>query len=74
MALSKTIPIDPGLLSLLEKAKAIKITPEMQRAQRRSWVIGQMLLSNPQMTRDYVVGVLDAIEFGQAGQPHEGAD
>jgi len=68
--LSKPIPTDPELLALIEKAKLIKITPEMHRAQKRSWVIGQMLLSNPEMTREYVVGVLDGIEQTYGVPPH----
>lgn len=51
---------DPELEALIKQAKKITMTAEQERAQSRSWVIGQMLLSNPHLTRDYVTGLVDA--------------
>ena len=52
------IPERPELDALLRKAVAVfdAMTPEqqreMRRAQRKSWVIGEMLLEHPEMSRE----------------------
>ncbi len=38
--------------AMLKRAAQHKMTPAEQHAQRRSWVIGQMMLSHPEMTRE----------------------
>lgn len=42
---------DPELLALLEKAKDHVMTREERDAQRKSWVIGELMLAHPEMTR-----------------------
>lgn len=41
------------------------LTPEQQaahrRAQRKSWVIGNMLLDHPEMTREYAERIYDSL-------------
>lgn len=49
---SKPINTDPHLLALLEKAKGYVMTKEEKDAQRKSWVIGEMMLGHPEMTRE----------------------
>lgn len=57
----------PELTKLLQEAveRFDALTPaqklEMQMAQRRSWVIGNMMLSNPHMSRDYAERLYDKI-------------
>jgi hypothetical protein len=41
-----------NLEALLKRAAQHKMTPAEEHAQRRSWVIGQMMLSHPEMTRE----------------------
>lgn len=38
--------------AMLKRAAQHKMTPAEQHAQRRSWMIGQMLCSHPEMTRE----------------------
>lgn len=51
----------PELTELLAKSRAIyeAMTPEqkreMHRAQRESWVVGELMLEHPEMTRDEAV-------------------
>lgn len=68
----KPIKDNPKLTKLL-KASAIayeKMTPEQKRkmwaAQRKSWVIGNMMLSNPDMTKEYVEKIYDEITMKEA--------
>lgn len=57
----------PELTKLLHEAveRFNALTPaqklEMQMAQRRSWVIGNMMLSSPHMSRDYAERLYDKI-------------
>lgn len=61
-------PERPGLQALIEKAKKFwdSLSDEQKRehlrAQRRSWVIGEMLLEHPEMTRENVEWVVDQVE------------
>ena len=63
----KPCETDPKLLELLDKAKAAyeAMTPEKRRemmaAQRRSWVIGEMLIENPDMSREYAESIYDDV-------------
>lgn len=61
------IPISPELTVALERATAAynAMTPEQQKAmwaaQRKSWVIGNMMLSNPEMSREYVEEIYEQV-------------
>lgn len=48
----KAAGVELDLPTLLALAKTHEMTPEEYREQRRSWVIGNLLLSNPSMRRD----------------------
>lgn len=52
---------DPELLALLERAKGYQMTPDEIRAQRISFVYGNVALDNPTITREQV----EAILFGE---------
>ena len=58
---------DAELKILVEQACARfnALSPEQQReemrAQRKSWVIGEMLLEHPEMTREYAEQIYDKI-------------
>lgn len=62
-------PDRPELAELINRSvKAFEaLTPEQQQehrlVQRRSWVIGEMLLSHPNMTREYAERIYDGLEF-----------
>lgn len=51
--LIRPVPLDPELERLLEMARGL---PPMTRAQReeqrKSWVIGEMMLDDPALTRE----------------------
>ena len=57
----------PGLDRLIKEscAKFDALTPEQKRehrrAQRKSWVIGNMLLDHPEMTREYAEKIWDEV-------------
>ncbi|HEY2010572.1 MAG TPA: hypothetical protein VGH23_16400 [Rhizomicrobium sp.] len=65
--LSKPITTDPELLALLERARAMydAMSLEDRRtlhdAQRRSWVIGEMMLEHPDMSREQAESLFDQI-------------
>lgn len=42
----------PELDALFEQAKGHKLTKAERDAQRKSWVIGNMMLAHPEMTRE----------------------
>lgn len=54
----KPLPERPDLAELVRKSKEWfdSLTPEQQkehrRAQRKSWVVGEMMLEHPEMTRE----------------------
>ena len=52
---------DPELLALIERLKGHVMTPEEQLAQRRSWVLGQFMLSNPDVTKERATQLVDAV-------------
>ena len=64
---SRPCPARPDLHALVQKAMAAfeALTPEQQRAhraeQRRSWVIGNMLLDHPDMTRERAEQIVDRV-------------
>jgi hypothetical protein len=44
---------------MIELARAVKITPEQEEAQRRSFVFGNVAIENPSITREFVDRVAD---------------
>lgn len=51
----------PHLPAMLDRAARHQMTPEEQRAQRRSWVIGEMLIAHPEMTRADAERIVDGV-------------
>ncbi|MBO4228051.1 hypothetical protein [Bradyrhizobium neotropicale] len=66
-AFAKDFPEHPGLAEALERAVAAlnKMSPEekreMHRAQRKSWVIGEMMLEHPEMSREEAERLYDEV-------------
>lgn len=57
------IKTDPELLRLLDEAQKLPpMTAAEREAQRRSWVIGEMLLDHPNMPREEVERIYDNIK------------
>lgn len=55
-------PRHEELDALLARAMALPpMTPAQIEAQRRSWVIGEMMLSNPNMTRERAAAIYDDV-------------
>jgi hypothetical protein len=58
----------PDLDALIKRsiAEFDLLSPEQKRAhrqaQRRSWVIGEMMLEHPEMTREYVERIYDQLD------------
>ena len=46
---------NPELDALLERARSHIMTKEERDAQRESWVVGEMMIEHPEMTRDEAV-------------------
>jgi hypothetical protein len=71
---SKPCEPRPGLDALLKaaKAKVDAMSPaekgEMLRAQRKSWVVGEMMLEHPEMTRDHAERLYAEV-LGECLQP-----
>lgn len=61
----KPIPTDPELAKLLERARHHKMTPEEKAAQRQSWVVGEMMLEHPEMTREEAVAIYNRVIIGE---------
>lgn len=63
----KAMTGNPELNAAIERAVAAynSMTPqqkrEMHEAQRRSWVIGNMMLDHPDMSREYVENIYDRV-------------
>lgn len=54
--------ITADIADLLERAKSLpRPTPEQIEAQRRSWVIGEMLLEHPEMTYEQVAAIYEKV-------------
>ena len=51
--------MDDKLAKLLEQAKHHVMTPEEKRAQRISWVYGQMMDCAPEITKEEVARIID---------------
>ena len=66
----KPIADNVELGRLIERAVAAykAMTPtekrEMHEAQRRSWVIGELMLEHPEMTRDEAEKIYDRVSMG----------
>jgi hypothetical protein len=66
----KRAPPRPDLDALMKRAaeEFEALSPEQKRehraAQRRSWVIGEMLLEHPELTREYVEKLYDSCLSG----------
>lgn len=50
------------LSALLETARQHQLSPEEIEAQRRSWVIGEIMLDDPSLTRDEAEALYDRAE------------
>ena len=50
--LAEALGRKPTLAELLDLASMYEMTDEEKRAQRRSWVVGEMLIEHPDMTRE----------------------
>lgn len=50
---------DPKLLAALERARNHVMTPTERHAQRRSWVIGEMGIEHPEMSREELERLAD---------------
>lgn len=61
-------PFDPELQALVDKACAWfdRLTPEQKRehcrAQRKSWVIGEMMLQHPEMSREHAEKLYEEVD------------
>lgn len=52
----------PELDALLEKVKTLPPMTKVQiEAQRKSWVIGEMMLSHPEMSRERAEAIYDEV-------------
>ena len=49
--LTRTKPTSPELIALIEKARAHVMTKDEKDAQRKSWVVGELMLEHLDMTR-----------------------
>ena len=54
---SKPLATNSKLLALLEKVKNHVMTKAEKDAQRKSWVVGEFMLSHPDVTREYAESV-----------------
>ncbi len=52
----------PELDALLAKAKDYVMTAEEREAQRESWVVGEMMLAHPEMTRERAKQIYDSVK------------
>jgi len=59
----KPAPARPDLEALLERGRYHVMTPEEKRLQRRSWVIGQMALSHPEMALEEIERIVDEVIY-----------
>jgi len=52
----------PELDALLTKTRGYVMTAEEREAQRESWVVGEMMLSHPKMTREEAKRIYDNVK------------
>lgn len=55
----KAAGIEPDLSTLIALAKTHEMSLEEREEQRKSWVVGQLLLSNPEMRRKRAEALYD---------------
>lgn len=60
--ISKPCQSHPELDALLAWAKTYVMTREEIAAQRKSWVIGEMMLEHPEMTREHAERIYNEID------------
>lgn len=53
---------NPELDALLKRAKSHVMTKAERDAQRESWVVGEMMLEHPEMTRDQAAAIYRKLE------------
>lgn len=58
----------PDLEALLERARNHVMTPAEIAAQRRSWVIGELMLAHPEMSRPQAESIVDSVIQGSVPQ------
>jgi hypothetical protein len=44
----------PSVSEMIELARAVRMTPEQEEQQRRSFVFGNVAIENPSITREFV--------------------
>lgn len=54
----------PALDRLLEATKGYVMPPPEKAAQRKSWVIGEMMLEHPEMSREDAERIYDKVANG----------
>ncbi|KQT59998.1 hypothetical protein ASG52_19935 [Methylobacterium sp. Leaf456] len=66
------ITTDPALLERLKRAAQREMTPAEHHAQRRSWIIGEMGIEHPELSREQLEALADHA-VGPAPSPETGA-
>jgi hypothetical protein len=56
----------PELEAMLERAAKHVMTREEIAAQRRSWVIGEMMLEHPEMSRERAIEIYESVRHQTA--------
>jgi hypothetical protein len=59
----------PDLDALLKWASQHVMTAAEIAAQRRSWVIGEMMVEHPEMSREKAEAIVDSVIEGSVSQP-----
>lgn len=64
--------VNPELDALLERARGHVMTPAERESQRKSWVIGELMLDDETMTREEAERLYDQAgrTFGFGGPDH----
>lgn len=55
------IKTNPELLRLIEKCKGTVMSKEDLAAQRKSWVVGEMMLEHPSMTKEEAEAIYNRV-------------
>ena len=55
------IKTNPALLRLLEECKGTILSKEDRAAQRKSWVVGEMMLEHPNMMREEAEAIYNQV-------------
>lgn len=51
----------PDLTKLLEETLRHGMTPEDKATQRMNWVVGEMMIEHPEMSREEVIAILRTV-------------